>query len=208
MSDEIKSVDQVETLKEHAPVKRLSCVEALRERRGEVVCFTPAILVTHGRMPIDPAREFASRFPDTDDKQPFCVEIPEPSAPFFTGLGKTITAGQLINWDRRLYAISADRAKLCFDFLGGIGLHGEDFFASSVTYQLDIPDPTTLIQSDVIPVHIFGVLIGGHITYLAPRVAGSPVVSTIKAEPELLQAGKFHVNDTTTAALKMFRNES
>lgn len=208
MSDVVKSVEQVETLKEHAVVKQLSCVEALRERRGDVVCFTPALLVTHGRMPADPAREFASRFSAPDDQQPFCVEV-GPSAPaFFSGLGQTITAGKLIDWDRRLYAIATDRAKLCFDFLGGIGLHGDGFFASAVTYQLDIPDPTMRLQSAEIRVHIFGVLINNHITYLAPRLGHAPVVSTIKADAQLLQTSKFQINSTTTAALEMFRGEA
>ena len=209
MSGDIKSITQVDTLKEREVVKQLSCLAALKERRGDVVCFTPALLVTHGKMPVDPAREFATRFPADADKQPFCVELPEAIPPFFSGLGRTLTDDQVINWDRRLYAIHAERAKLCFDFLGGIGLHnGDAFFASAVTYQIDIPDPLATLQSAVIPVHIFGVLHNNNITYIAPSMLGTPFVTTVDAATQIMRTSKFQINDTTEQVLNLFRGES
>jgi hypothetical protein len=180
MSASIGSVKELGSLNDSAPVA-VSCLGEMRERRGDIVCFTPALLVTHGHMPVDPAVEFASRFSAPADKQPFCVELPVSRAPFFSGLGVSVIAGKTIDWDRRLYAISADRAHECLSFLAGIGMRGEEFFASSVAYQIDIPDPTArLITADnaKIPVHIFGVLRDNTITFLAPNGYAPPYVTT------------------------------
>jgi hypothetical protein len=201
-----KSLKQVDAVTEHAPVRRLSCIEAMRERRGDVVCFTPAILVTHGRMPHDPAQEFAARFGGPDDKLPFCIDLPRDHRPFFSGLGISIIDGRQIDWDRRLYAIPADQAVLCFDFLGGIGVHGADFYASAVTYQLSIPDPTEPIVGAgiVIPLHIFGVLIRGRITYLAPNGFDTPYVSVVDAADHI---PGFKLNPVTEADVKRLKGE-
>jgi hypothetical protein len=210
MSEVIKTVDQAETVKDPASIKRQSCAETLKERRGEVVCFTPALLVTHGKMPLDPVREFASRFEAPEDQQPFCFEVKAPHPPFFQGLGVSVLNNDTIDWDRRLYAITADRAKACLDFLGGIGLHGQDFFASSVAYTLDIPDPTNIfvggLAVDTIRVHIFGVMANQLITYLAPQLSAPPKVATVNAGDTNLNGGDFKLNQLTQQAGKLFQN--
>lgn len=210
MSDVIKTVDQAESVKDPASIKRQSCAETLKERRGEVICFTPALLVTHGKMPLDPVREFASRFSAPADHQPFCFEVKEPHPPFFRGLGVSTLNGDTVNWDRRLYAITATRAAACLDFLGGIGLHGPDFFASSVAYTLDIPDPTNILVGglavDTIHVHIFGVMVNEFITYLAPQINAPPIVVTTHKSTTNLNSAGFKVNELTQQAEKLFQN--
>jgi hypothetical protein len=207
MSDHAKSLKQVDSVTDHAPVKKLSCVEALRERRGDVVCFTPAILFTVGKMPYDPAQEFIARFDAPADKQPFCIELPSGNRQFFRGLGSSVVGGKTIDWDRRLYAITSDRAQLCFDFLGGIGVHAGDFYASSVAYQIDIPDPTLAIIGDkaVIPVHVFGVLAADKIAYLAPDGDLPPYLTIASAEDHI---PGFKKNPVTLHDLKRLKGET
>lgn len=207
MSENAKTISQVDAITDSRPVKRLSCVEAMRERRGEVTCFTPALLVTHGKLPVDPVREFAARFNIPNAAQPFCVEIPETRPPFFSGLGYSVLDGVSVNWDRRLYAVPNATAQLCIDYLGGIGVHGDDFFASSVTYELNIPDPTVsqFIHGGnfvTIPLYIFGVLIDNALTYLAPNGYSPPAVRTVPAREHLQQSGNFRFNSITRADLK------
>lgn len=201
MSENLGALTEVGSLKDTAPIAS-SCLDAMRERRGEVVCFTPALLVTHGYLPVDPAVEFASRFSATADKQPFCVELPVSRAPFFTGLGVSVIAGQRIDWDRRIYGIVAERAKECFDFLGGIGIRAGDSFASSVVYTLNIPDPTTRIfttNNATIPAHVFGLLRDNTITYLAPNGYDPPYVVT---EPANRHMDTFKLNTVTADDVK------
>jgi hypothetical protein len=207
MSDHAQSLTQVDVVTDHAPVKRLSCVETLRERRGEVVCFTPALLVTVGQMPYDPAQEFIARFPAPADKQPFCIELPPGPNRFFNGLGSSVISGKTIDWDRRLYAVPAERAQLCFDFLGGIGVHSGDFYASAIDYQLEIPDPTLPFATNgaVIPVHIFGVLIGDRVAYLAPDYANQPSLAFGDAADHI---PGFKKNPVTLHDLKRLRGEA
>jgi hypothetical protein len=201
-----KSIKQVDAVTDQAPVRRLSCIEALRERRGDVVCFTPAILVTRGRMPSDPAQEFIARFSAPADKQPFCVELPPGPNRFFRGLGMSTIDNKLVDWDRRLYAIAAARADLCFSFLGGIGIHAGDFYASSVAYQIDIPDPTSPIvgAGTSIPVHVFGVLIADKIAYLAPDGNSAPYLTVVDAAEQITG---FKKNPVTFEELKRLRGE-
>jgi hypothetical protein len=201
MSENVETVKELGSLKDTAPIA-FSCLGEMRERRADIVFFTPALLVTHGRLPVDPAVEFASRVSAAADKQPFCVELPFSKAPFFSGLGSSVIAGKQIDWDRRLYGIVTERAKECFDFLGGIGISDGAVFASSVSYQIDVPDPTArLITATTakIPVNIFGVLRDNTITYLAPNGYDPPYVSI---EPTSNYPDTFKANQLTAAELK------
>jgi hypothetical protein len=201
MSENVETVKEVGSLKDTAPIA-FSCLGEMRERRGDIVCFTPALLVTHGRLPVDPAVEFAARASAAADKQPFCVELPFSRAPFFSGLGSSVIDGKQIDWDRRLYGIATERAKECFDFLGGIGVSDGVGFASSVAYQIDVPDPTSrLITATTakIPVTIFGVLRDNMITYLAPNGYDPPYVSI---EPTSNYPDTFKAKQLTSAELK------
>lgn len=186
---------QVETITEKTPTRRLSCLEAMRERSGEVTCFTPALLITVGRFPVDPINEFVARFNVPESGRPFCVETPEPLFPFFSGLGTTVFAGSVVNWDRRLYAVPNTHAKECLNFLGGIGIVGNEYAASSVMYEIQIPDPT-MPQFETgrhfIPVTIFGVLCENKITYLEPNKFLPPFLKTIPAG-SALQSARFQV---------------
>lgn len=202
-------IRQADTVSDYAPLRRLSCIEALRERRGEVKCFTPALLVTHGFLPLDPAQDFIARFPDTADKQPFCIELYPPNPPFFSGLPSSVINGKVIDWNRRLYAISADRADTCFNFLSGIGISGTNgFFASSVMYELDIPDPLAISGVySTIPVHIFGVFSNNQITYLAPNIGQPPAVRTINADDRFELSMGFKVDDDVGVKFKQYKGE-
>jgi hypothetical protein len=190
-------------------LKQLSCLEALRERRGDVRCFTPALLITHAYLPVDPAQDFAARFPAAKALQPFCVELPANAPPFFSGLPATVLNGQLIDWNRRLYAIAAERAKDCFDFLAGIGVSGNnEFFASSVMYEFKLPDPLSRLSiRDTIDLTGFGVFSSNKITYLAPRFNLPPIVRTIPAEKRLDAALGFNVDEIIESDFKQHKRE-
>jgi len=209
--NESAGLTQTAVIKEHAPTTRLSCLAAMRERSGDVVCFTPALLVTHGKMPADPVGEFVARFNVAKDEQPFCVEVFKPVFPFFTGLGVSQISGNTIDWDRRLYAIPRAQSSTCLNFLGGLGVSGSDFFASAVTYEISIPDPTMsqFTNSAVfIPVHIFGVLANNNVTYLEPNGVLPPFVKTIPANIALEHTNSFKRNSFTEADFKKLRGET
>lgn len=180
-------LQRVESVENAAPVRQLSCAESLRARRGDVRCFTPALLVTHAKVPVDPAQDFIARFPAAAALQPFCVELPANAPPFFTGIPITVLNGRPIDWNRRLYAIAAERAKECFDFLSGVGVSdGNNFFASAVMYETKIPDPLSRNTiRDTLDVSIFGVFSDNKITYLAPRFNLPPCIHTINADARL-----------------------
>lgn len=208
MSD--RTMEQVDAIVDHAPTRKLSCLEAMKERRGDVVCFTPALLVTRGHMPADPIGEFVSRFNIPADGHPFCVEVNPPTLPFFTGIGFTATAHDTINWDRRLYAVPRAYADNCMNFLGSIGITDGSFFASAVSYQLNIPDPTMPqfnSEPHLIPVHIFGILVEDTITYLEANGIMPPFVKTVPANLALRQSGSFKKCAFTEAEFKKLRGE-
>lgn len=191
------SIERVDSISSQPAVRQLSCFERLKEQRGDVCCFTPALLVAFAHIPVDPAQDFIYRFPAPAKLQPFCVELP-PSAPaFFSGIPYTVLNGRAVDWNRRLYAIAAERAKECFDFLAGIGVSGQNnFFASSVMYSAKIPDPlsTSAIRS-TIDVTFFGVFSADKITYLAPSFNAPPAVKTIPADRRFETALNFTIDD-------------
>lgn len=199
----------VAAVTEKTAIRRLSCLEAMKERRGEVTCFTPALLITHAKMPVDPLNEFVARFNVPENGRPFCVEIAPPVLPFFSGLGVTLSAAGPIDWDRRLYAIKNDYAKSCFDFLGGLGVTSENFMASAVTYTVDIPDPTMPQFSGnqhYIPVTVFGVLCDDKITYLEPNGHLPPFLKTVPAAAALRHSAQFQTG-LDSDSLKKIREQ-
>lgn len=191
------NLQSADSIQHHAPIRQLSCLEALRDRRGDVRCFTPALLITHAYLPVDPAQDFIARFPASATLQPFCVELPPNAPPFFSGLPDTVLNGRLVNWNRRLYAIPAERSKECFDFLSGIGAYSSSgFFASSVMYDIAIPDPLSLAAvKTTIDVTVFGVFLDNKITYLAPRFNLPPVVNVVQAENRFKTNLGFKIDD-------------
>lgn len=186
MAEAKLSVGQAEQIKDAEPVSRATKLHELYERLGDVICFTPAILVVVGKLPVDPVREFVARFPAANkDDRPFCLALPPTAPPFFNGLGATDLNGELIDWDRRLYGISRAGAENCFSFLGGVGVYGADYFASAAEHEIQLPDPLSLFVRKTIPVRVFGVLSGDSIFYLAEHPTGQPYLSRTEAAPHV-----------------------
>lgn len=190
-------------------LRQLSCLETLREQRGDVRCFTPAVLLTHAYLPVDPAQDFASRFPAPPSRQPFCVELPPNAPPFFSGLPVTVLNNRPVDWNRRLYAIAAERAKECFDFLAGIGVTGADnFFASAVMYEFSMPDPLSRTSPrGTIDVTAFGVFSNNKITYLAPRFDYPPKLLTIDADNRFIAGTTLKLDDNLETQFKKLKEE-
>jgi hypothetical protein len=203
MSDDDLQVAQVDTLKERVSVAGITRLEELYERKGEVVCFTPGLLVTIGRFPFDPVREFATRFPAPKDKQPFCLALPPHAPAFFYDIGVSDIAGDRIDWNRRIYGITKERAKVCFDFLGGIGIHGEDHFASAAQHEIQLPDPLSRFERKTIPIQVFGVLLRGEIYYLAEHLTAQPYVA-VMSETDYRQ-GSISLNPDSDNIAKKLR---
>lgn len=175
---------EVESLSNDVEVPRLCVSDALRGMQHEVRLFTPALLVTHGGFDRDPVREFDARFPaERADERPFVIDLQRDDEFFFRGLGVVGLSchKRPPNWDKRLYAIVSSRADECFEFLNGIAFSDpkRGYYASVMSYDLKIKDPTTKIQT-VLDVKIFGVLANSFIAYIAdsfdtPRAVKVPV---------------------------------
>lgn len=163
-------------------VRQLSCAEALRQRNQSLRLFTPALLVTHGGFDRDPVQEFDARFQLPADKRPFCVQLRRDSERFFDGLGiKPIANPRFtVNWDQRLYAVDESSAEDCFGFLGGISWSDPKtgVFASTMSYDLEIPDPTSRVDERLL-VKVFGVLSNKFIAYLHERPGQLPIARRI-----------------------------
>lgn len=165
-------------------IPRLCVSDALRGMKNEVRLFTPALLITHGGFDRDPVREFDARFPaDTADERPFVIDLQREHEFFFRGLGlRGLSCHKRpINWDKRLYAISAKRADECFEFLGGIAFSAPNagYYANVLSYDLEINDPTTKFAT-MLSVKIFGVLASNFVAYIVdepvmPRAIKIPI---------------------------------
>lgn len=177
------SFDDVVPLSDTPELARLSCSDALRDTGKNLVLFTPALLLTHGKFDRDPVIEYDARFPVDDDAlRPFCVDLKRDNEQFFEGLGRTVPPGKkkLVDWDRRLYALDASRAEECFGFIGGIAFSEpkSGYFGSVLSYDLVIQDPTSRVHN-VLTVKVFGVLANTFIAFLEPRKHSTPVVKVI-----------------------------
>lgn len=152
-------------------VPQICVSDALRGMQQQVRLFTPALLVTHGRFDRDPVREFDARFPATNaEERPFVIDLKKDHEFFFRGLGVFGLSchKRPPNWDKRLYAIAASRADECFEFLNGIAfsLPTDGYYASVLSYDLKIKDPTTKTFS-ALDVKVFGVVSNTFVAYLA-----------------------------------------
>jgi hypothetical protein len=165
-------------------VPRLCVSDALRGMKNEVRLFTPALLITHGGFDRDPVREFDARFPaEKAEARPFVIDLQRDHEFFFRGLGVSglDCHKRPINWDKRLYAISAERAEECFEFIGGIAFSDphRGYYANALSYDLKIKDPTAKIVSSL-DIKIFGVLANTFVAYMqndfvAPRAIRVPI---------------------------------
>lgn len=173
------------------PTPRLSCADVLRNRQPEVALFTPALLVTHGNFDRDPVVEFAARFPASKQLQPFCIELTQPEEFFFEGLGVKAVGQKTtpVHWDRRLYAIDIARKDECFAFLNGIAFSDpkNGFFASTFSYDIMIPDPTSKRQ-EMLPVAVFGVLANKFVALFRSRPFRCPIAVNIPMNSQISAA--------------------
>lgn len=180
-----------EDIRDADQTQRLSCADVLRNRQSEVALFTPALLVTHGNFDRDPVVEFTARFPAAKHLQPFCIELTRNEEFFFEGLGAKAVGQKTtpVYWDRRLYAIDVSRKDECFAFLNGIAFSDPKtgFFASTFSYEIVIPDPTSK-RNETLVVTVFGVLANKFVAMLQPRQFRRPVAVSMPMTSQISAA--------------------
>jgi hypothetical protein len=180
---------RVEEVTNADDVAVLSCSEAIRGLNRQISLFTPALMITSGGFDRDPVMEFDARFPaESADLRPFCIDLkPSTSELFFSGLGMHPLPGRnkAVNWDKRLYGIAQQREEECFAFLSGIAFSHADtgYFASTFSYPLEIPDPTSKFN-ELLQVRVFGIVSNQFIALLERRVNGPPVVRHVPVPNE------------------------
>lgn len=182
------SFREVDAVTNADAIRQLSCAEALRQRGRPLRLFTPALLVTHGGFDRDPVQEFDARYSLPADKRPFCVQLRSDNERFFEGLGtKSIDPRYLTPWDQRLYAIDEQYVEDCFGFLGGIAWSDPKTgtFASTMSYDLDIQDPTSR-AGEWLTVKVFGVLANKFVAYLHERPGQRPIARRVPFDGKLL----------------------
>lgn len=172
--DEVSDADQI---------SRRSLTDVLHSRDEPLSLFTPALLVTHGGFDRDPVTEFDARFPaDTRDLRPFYTELQREHEFFFRGLGAVALPGhtRAVMWDKRLYCVAAKRAEECFAFIGGIAFSNPKtgLFASVFSYDLSIPDPTSVLGQRL-QVKVFGVVANSFVVFLEDNGIKQPKVRRI-----------------------------
>lgn len=171
--DTFQAVDVVSNADE---IRQLSCSEALHNTGRKLRLFTPALLVTHGGFDRDPVQEFDARYGLPEQYRPFCIQLKKDNERFFDGLGVAALPGRPpVNWDKRLYAVDEEHYADCFDFLGGIAFSDprRGFFASTLSYDLVIPDPTSK-RHEHLTVRVFAVLANTFVAYLQDRLPWRP----------------------------------
>ena len=188
-----------------------SCAETLRTAGRDFVLFTPALLMTHGHFDRDPVKEFNALFPASRaDEKPFGIDLKKDNEFFFRGLGVHILPGHktAVNWDKRLYAIVAERSEECFAFLSGIAFSAPKIgmFAHTFAYSLDIIDPTSR-HNETLNVRIFGVVANTFVAFLRPFPMLPPRAEKKKLESvedglRFLQSGQFLSSFTGVDPLK------
>ena len=166
-----KTFTEVGAISGEVDIPRLCVSDALRGMKNAVRLFTPALLVTHGGFDRDPVQEFDARFPaESADERPFVIDLQRDSEFFFRSLGVVglNCHRRPVNWDKRLYAITASRAETCFEFLGGIAFSAPDrgYYANVLSYDLRIKDPTAKIVT-ALDIKVFGVLANNFVAYLS-----------------------------------------
>jgi hypothetical protein len=184
------SFQEVERVTSADEIRQLSCAEVLRNRSKKFYLFTPALLITHGGFDRDPVVEFDARYNLPADYRPFCIQLKRDHERFFAGLGVCALAGQKpLNWDQRLYAIDEEYAGDCFEFIGGIAWSDPKraYFASVMSYDMVIPDPTSKI-GETLTVKVFGVMGSHFLAYLAARPPKCPIARNVPFTGGLLPA--------------------
>lgn len=193
-----QKVDDVTNADSVAP---RAVADVLRNFNGDVLLFTPALLVTHGGFDRDPVMEFAARFPaETQDEAPFCIDLKASTHELFfqkLGSGKLPGTNETVNWDKRLYGITAARAEECFSFLNGIAFSdlSRGFFASSFSYELSIADPTCALGANRLDVKIFAVVSNMFVSILDATAGDPPTARTVPL-------------DSSAAALKVMQDRN
>lgn len=172
---------EVEIITGADAIRQVSCSEALRSTGRKLRLFTPALLVTHGGFDRDPVQEFDARYGLPDQYRPVAIQLKKEDERFFDGLGVVPLPGLgPVNWDQRLYAIDEEHHADCFDFIGGIAFSDRrrNVFASVLSYDLVIPDPTSRRQ-EYLTVRVFGVLANTFVAYLQDRLPWRPLARNV-----------------------------
>lgn len=172
---------QVESITNADEIRQISCAEALRNRGKKFCLFTPALLVTHGGFDRDPVIEFDARYDLPADYRPFCIQLKHEHERFFAGLGVVAIPGHKpVNWDQRLYAIDEEYSGDCFAFIGGIAWSDpkRNFFASVMSYDIVIPDPTSKL-GETLSVKVFGVMGNSFLAYMEARPMTCPLARNV-----------------------------
>jgi hypothetical protein len=200
------SFREIESVTNADAIRQLSCSEALRNTGRKLRLFTPALLVTHGGFDRDPVQEFDARYGLPEKYRPVCIQLKQDNERFFEGLGVHALPGRApVNWDQRLYAIDEQHHADCFDFIGGISFSDprRNFFASVLSYDLLIPDPTSR-RMEFLQVRVFGVLANTFAAYLQNRAPWCPAACKMPFQngampPELLKHENMLIGGTPKA---------
>ena len=176
--DRPTSFQQIEHITSADDIARRSCADIFSARDRPLALFTPALLVTHAGFDRDPVIEFDARFPaESGDQRPFFTELQHHDEAFFAGLGAMPVPGRsrVVNWDRRLYCIDANRAEECYSFIGGIAFSNPQtgVFSSVFSYDMAIPDPTSR-HGQFLNITVFGVISNTFIALLEAQLLGPP----------------------------------
>lgn len=173
----------------------------LTDMAKDIEFFTTALICVAGRFDRDPVVEFMRHNPsDNPDLLPFAIDH---QYPFFNGIGVGLAAGQVVDWDRRLYGIHRDRWTQCRDFIGGILVYHRPskFYARMMFNEIEIVDQFKLKQTTIVnklptvPITVFGVSSTHSFVYLEPREYPKlPHVKSLPPRPnirhEAVAAGK------------------
>jgi hypothetical protein len=161
----------------------ISFTDAISQRDNPVVLFTPALLFTHGGFDRDPVIEFDARFPaESSNLRPFCIDLTRDREFFFKGFGNLPAPSRqkIINWDKRVYGIAAERKEECFEFLGGIAFSNPKtgVFANTFSHVIHVTDPTSR-SGQVLDITVFGVMSNVAIVYVEQRLKGPGIVRSV-----------------------------
>lgn len=162
--------------------------------------FTPALITVAGGFDRDIVSEFVKHHPGpTDDTDPFALDYPP--VPFFDGIGiypHPPRDGELVDWNRRIYAIPRDRWFLCRDFILGVAFTNpnEKVYCRLAAYELNLIDPIKMQKAGLLveiprfPVTVFAVSSTKRFSYLDPERNGPPALIHTAPRPDTILEGR------------------
>jgi hypothetical protein len=113
------------------------------------IYFSPALMMQHGHFDRDPVADFITTREVPPEEGVIAVDH---ETPFFYGLGRGLCAGQLIDWDHRIYMIPKHRWEECQAYISSIIIKDNARRQYTVFgwYELPVVDPTTLKSGRVL----------------------------------------------------------